>query len=291
MLALGLGYVPFEAQRRILSGGIAADLALICATRAEFCDDSGAIALAAWAASETAEIPVPRLLGRLSDMLLRRGLLSATDCSWILTAALAAGCGEDALARSAAERLVEAQSPSGLFLAGGRGGQRTRIACFTDQAYAILALARFAEAFRDRRAMAAAERCALRICALQGKGGQWWPHYEVGTGDKAWAPAPGRNFYQQALGPLALLQLWKCGGSENLGAVVRGLEFPEENPGINAGRSVALAGSEFPGKTDGRRFWRWLETISPLNRNDQEYRPGELGLLLYTWLSHTEHPR
>ena len=222
IVALGLACVDVGVQRQVLAGGTAADLARATATRAELSKDTGAIALAAWAAAEAANTHAATLFYALDRLLTADANLATVDCAWMLMAALAAQHLGDTsgLAGRAAERLFEAQGPFGLFPhtlpASSNGRLRAHVGCFADQVYPIQALSRLYAAHGDRAALAAAKACADRICALQGPDGQWWWHYDVRDGSVV-EGYPVYSVHQHAMAPMALLDLREAGGTDHSG--------------------------------------------------------------------------
>lgn len=303
VVALGLACLQEEAQRQILGGYTAAELARISATRAEFCRDFGAIAVAVWAAAEAAGIHCESLLRRLGAQLSGSASIATSDCAWMLTAAVAAGPLGDTsgLAELAARRLLAAQGASGLFphtlpvqadirTAGPLGG-------FADQIFPIQALARFHASHGDKAALAAADACADRICRLQGPNGQWWWCYDICEGAVAKRyPIYSANHY--ALGPMALLDLQDAGGAAHWDAVIRGMEWLDLHPETDQpliSQSQALIWRKTTRRFEPlgvlsaarrRRKPRlsWLDRLPLPSRVTPECRPYELGWLLYAWL-------
>ena len=308
IVALGLSQLPEEAQRRVLKGNTAADLAFISADRATESPDAGAVALAIWAAAEIGEICASELIELLTLLLAPERPVETVSCAWALTAAIAADRHGDSsdLMRLATDRLLAGQSTSGLFPhllpaeAGGWG--RAHIGCFADQVYPIQALARFAIATGDQRFLKAADACADRICAVQGSAGQWWWHYDVRNGGVV-EGYPVYSVHQHAMAPMALLELWEAGGSDHWAAVQRGLSWldrhPESATPLIAERDGVIwrkIGRREPPKavrsisafTTGLQpglHVPGLDLVFPPGRVDYECRPYELGWLLYTWRS------
>lgn len=306
-VALGLSCLAAEEQRRILKGATAADLVSTTSARAEFSSDPGAVALAAWAAAEAAGTYAAALFNRLTLLLGSGAPVATVDCAWALIAAVAARhLGDTAeLAALARDRLIEAQGESGLFPHGlpaaSNGRWRAHVGCFADQVYPIQALARLHAAGGDESALAAAEACAARICALQGPAGQWWWHYDVRDG-KAVEGYPVYSVHQHAMAPMALLDLREAGGSDHLGAVVKGVRWLDDHPETDAALVSAEHGVIWrkvarrePGKaaralcaatTALRPGLRppGLDALFPPTRIDHECRPYEFGWLLYGWL-------
>lgn len=308
IVALGLACVDAGVQRQVLAGGTAADLARVSATRAELSKDTGAIALAAWAAAEAANIHAATLFNSLDRLLTAEAHLATVDCAWVLMAALAAQHLGDAsgLATRAAQRLFEAQGPFGLFPhmmpASSNGRLRAHVGCFADQVYPIQALARLHAARGDRAALAAAQKCADRICELQGPDGQWWWHYDVRDGQVV-EGYPVYSVHQHAMAPMALLDLQEAGGTAFWDPIIKGLDWLERHPEVDeplisdqqaviwrkaARREPKKAVRALCTVTTALKpglHLPWLHAAFPPNRVDYECRPYELGWLLYAWLS------
>jgi hypothetical protein len=306
--ALGLSTVEENIQRQILSGGSAAGLARNLLKLADRSSDSGAIALAAWAAAEVADTYEPKLFQKLIALLAGQRPIETVVCSWALSAALAARCKDDALSvcTMAADRLMAAQGKEGLFPhmlpAGASARLRAHVCCFADQVYPIQALARLSVATDNAAALNSASNCAARICALQGSAGQWWWHYDVRNGDVV-EGYPVYSVHQHAMAPMALFEFMEAGGTDHRQSIFDGVSWLDRHPEATAelvsdkhgviwrkiGRreppklvrsisavTTALApGFRLPG----------LNMLFPPAHVDYECRPYELGWLLYAWLS------
>jgi hypothetical protein len=303
--ALGLGNLPETAQRRVLGGGSAAELALTCAGRAATDADMGAIALSAWAAAEVAGVPRPELFATLGG-LLAAGPVETVSCAWALSAGLAAATLADTgeVRELASRRLLAGQAKSGLFphlLPPGAGGwARAQIGCFADQVYPIQALARLAAAEGDSPALAAAADCAARIVALQGAAGQWWWHYDVRDGSVA-EGYPVYSVHQHGMGPMCLLDLAEAGGPDHWPAISRSLGWLDAHPETGlplvdereaviwrkvGRREPAKAVRKLAAVTTALRPGLHLPGLGlafPPGPIDYECRPYELGWLLYAW--------
>lgn len=307
-VALGLAYVDEATQREVLNGDTASDLALVAAARAEVSGDMGAVALAAWTAAEAAGLHAAALFRRLSAFLASEEPVETVTCAWTLIAALAARKLGDTreLASRAASLLVQAQGPSGLFPhmlpPSASGRLRAHVGCFADQVYSIQGLSRLYVARHDPQALAAAESCAAAICAAQGPEGQWWWHYDTRDGSVV-EGYPVYSVHQHAMGPMALLDLREAGGTNHLDAVIRGLNWLDRHPEVDAPmvseedaviwrkagrrepRKVVRAISAMTTALKPNMRLPGLDTLFPPNRIDYECRPYELGWLLYAWLS------
>ncbi|MGN6549917.1 MAG: hypothetical protein ACTHJ3_08505 [Pararhizobium sp.] len=308
-VALGLHYVPESRQRAILRGQTAAELALATAQRGEASDDAGAVALAAWAAAEAAGTFAAPLFETLTQIIRSHEPVETVSCAWALIAALAArDLGDtEVLAEAAAQRLLEAQSPSGLFPhmlpSSSYGRLRAHIGCFADQVYATQGLARLSVATGRREALAAAEACAARICALQGPAGQWWWHYDTRDGSVV-EGYPVYSVHQHAMGPMALLDVLDAGGTNHIDAIARGLRWLDSHPEVTgeivdeehcliwrkaarrepANKSVRALSAFTTALKPGLHL-PLIDTLCPPGRIDYECRPYEFGWMLYAWLS------
>ncbi len=303
---LGIGRLPEDEQREILDGALARDLVPAVARSAMSGSDPGAWALAAWASAELEQDGQPS--DRLAETIRSGRPIPTVDFSWTLTAlattAARAGNIED-LAAAAAARLMSHQADNGLFPhmlpPAAENRLRAHVACFADQVYPILALARYATTFDDPQARAAADRCAARIVELQGQAGQWWWHYDIRTAGVV-EHYPVYSVHQHAMGPMALFELRTAGGqdfgaaagaglawiaahpeqagdlvAEDLGVIWRKVGRREPRKAVRSIRSVTT--SIYPG-------WRLnvLDRLFPPVAIDHECRPYELGWLLYAWL-------
>jgi hypothetical protein len=307
IVALGASCLDENTQRSVLGGKTAAAYALKIADLAEWTNEPGAVALAAWAAAEVANMDATRLLERLATLLKAGQPVETVVCAWALTAAIAQirhACARE-ICDVAARRLKAAQGFTGLFPhmlpAGAAGSFRSHVGCFADQVYPIQALSRLASATGDQAALAAADRCAAHICELQGKAGQWWWHYDVRHGSVV-EGYPVYSVHQHAMAPMALFDLWEAGGADHSDAIMRGLSWLDQHPEAHANliseqhnviwrkigrrepakmarKISAVTTSLAPGfKLPG------LDRIFPPERIDYECRPYELGWLLYAWL-------
>lgn len=308
IVALGASCLDIEGQREILGLQTAAEFAQTIVEQAENNEDLGAIALTAWAAAEIAGYNAASIFERLRSLFADNVVISTVECSWVLTAALAARhiADTEELCSLAAGRLRAAQRQSGLFphmLPSSAGGQlRSHVGSFADQVYPIQALARLSSAADDKAALEAANACASKICHHQGFSGQWWWHYDIRTGDIV-EGYPVYSVHQHAMGPMALFELLEAGGSDYRPQIVKGLKWFEERPEVNvdliseehgviwrkigrrepakAMRSISAVttamspGVHIPG----------LSRIFPPREIDHECRPYELGWLLYAWMS------
>jgi hypothetical protein len=329
--ALGLSRLDEATRRQVLADQdlpelLPGILGLALAGR-----DPGAVALAVWAATEIAHVAPDAVLGE-SDRLGRaldrlvanvrsEAPVPTVEHAWTVMALLQAARTpqldvpavgvvplEEAASR-AVQRLRDAQGASGLFphhLPPDRLSRfRYHVSCFADQAYALQALARYADHTANPAALVAAGRCADAVVALQGHRGQWWWHYDWRYGRVVEA-YPVYSVHQYALAPMALLELREAGGPDHGEAVARGLTWLLERP--EAGGELILDDDGVVWRAVRRREPRklvrmvrsavsaarparrlgWLNPVFPPGRVDQECRPFELGWALYAW--HADAP-
>ena len=306
IVALGLGQRDRATQTRVLEGFSAADLAIHSAKRAETSEDLGSVALGAWAVAEVAGRADAILFERLERAIGSDVPVDTVVCAWALTAAVAGLAYRDTaeLAKAAAKRLRAGQSLAGLFphklpdTAIGR--LRRHVGCFADQIYPIQALARYSAAFGDERALAAANACAARIVACQGREGQWIWHYDVRNGDVV-ERYPVYSVHQHGMAPMGLLDLMEAGGTDYLDAIIKGVEWLDRHPETSAQlvsedaqmiwrkvarrepkKAVRSIASVTTATAPGLRIPA-VDALFPANRIDYECRPYELGWLLYAW--------
>ena len=213
IVALGVGRLPVDAQRAVLHGLTARDVA------ARAADDLGAtvglgdLALSVWAACETGVDDGLRRAGLLRGALDADPAPSTVAAAWCLSALVAAGATHDA--EHVARRLRAAAGPSGLFPhrldAREAPWWRRHVGCFADQVYPVQALARHARASARADSLAVAQACADAIVREQGPDGQWWWHYDVRTGAvvEGW---PVYAVHQAGMAPMALMDLGDGGG-------------------------------------------------------------------------------
>jgi hypothetical protein len=305
IVLLGLSHDDGALEGLALNGRSAVELSQICVKRAEMSDDTGALALVAWAAAETGGFMAAGLLENLLVRLKTDRPLDTVDCAWTLTAALASAPYGDTreLASLARELLIQGQSGSGIFPHTLRTAthMRSHIGCFADQIYPIQALSRLHAAGGDEDALSRAESCAARICALQGRDGQWWWHYDLRDGSVV-EGYPVYSVHQHGMGPMGLLELKEAGGTDYTQSVLKGLRWIYEHPEVPEALVIPDKGIVWrkvarrePNKLvralAGTTTWLSrgfrlpaLDVLFPPSRVDHECRPYELGWLLYAWL-------
>ncbi|MEU7031062.1 hypothetical protein AB0A60_30785 [Streptomyces sp. NPDC046275] len=311
--ALGARFLPADRQRAVLGGHTAEEFTGLLIERLPGVRNLGDAALIAWAAAETGHPKLSDALDRVARLDPPGRPQYTVEAAWVLSALAAARPHLDVEQRLAAarDRLLRARigrSPLFPHATGpGRGPwYRAHIGCFADQTYPLQALARAHASGDDPQALAAADACATRICALQGEGGQWWWHYDARYGTVV-EGYPVYSVHQHAMAPTALLDLAEAGGTDFGEPVRRGLRWMTEVP------ELARAGATEPMILDelgvtwrkvyrgdpkkAVRAARGLSTrlvpglrIGALDRVfrpasvDRECRPYEFGWMLFAWL-------
>jgi len=308
IVLLGVHGLP-EAQQRLILGG--EDAKAFCARLIHDSQGStnlGDVALVTWAAAELAHDLLPRARDRLFQLSERDGELFTVEWAWLVSA-LSATKRDDTtsgLLARAVDRLLGSFSPeAGVFshrLRGGKRGWRSHVACFADQVYPIQALARHHAASGHSEGLAAANRCAELICRVQGSAGQWWWHYDARNG-RVIEGYPVYSVHQDAMGPMALLDLAEAGGNDHADAIRLGLRWMET--AWEVGRSLidderAVIWRKV-GRTDPAKLVRVaraaasrlhpnltldpLDAAFPARKIDFECRPYHLGWVLHSWLN------
>ncbi|MFG3200939.1 hypothetical protein [Streptomyces sp. NPDC048192] len=237
--ALGARFLPEDRQRAVLGGRTAEEFTGLLVESLPAVANLGDAALISWAAAETGHPKLSDALAQV-DALDEPGRPQYTvEAAWVLSA-LAAACDTvdvDARLTAARDRLLRSRiGDSPLFPhATGPGlvpWYRAHVSCFADQTYPLQALARAHAAVGgggDPEALAAAEACAARICALQGDGGQWWWHYDARTGAVI-EGYPVYSVHQHAMAPTALFDLADAGGADFGAAIRKGLRWMTDVP-------------------------------------------------------------
>lgn len=310
IVLLGARWLDESTQRSILDGESASEFCerLIDQTRAS--SNLGDVALVAWAAGELGHSRAGEAIGRLIQMAEGRTNGFTVELAWALSALAARPDERDAseMARSLRTRLMTTFSPeagvfSHTFGAGSGGGMRIHVACFADQVYPIQALSRWHRVAGDETALSAADRCAQQITRLQGNDGQWWWHYDARTGSVL-EGYPVYSVHQDAMGPMALLDLAEAGGADHSEAIRRSLQWMARAAEVghtliddDRGLIWRKVGRTDPGKlvrkiraTTSRIHPSLrlgiLDAVFPTSRIDRESRPYHLGWVIHTWLGH-----
>lgn len=307
---LGARALDRSLQRPIFGGETAREYCGRMIAQIDRISNLGDVALLVWAAAELQHPDLEAAIERLMVLNQLHSVCETVPAAWVISALVAARHQVDVELplRSAHQRLLDAfGEAAGLFphstARDAAPTGRSHITCFADQVYPIQALARYHAAFDHKPSLAIAERCAQRICALQGPGGQWWWHYDARNGSVV-EGYPVYSVHQHAMGPMALFDLAQAGGTCHTRAIVTGLLWLTGTPEL--GRRDELIDDDHlvvwrkVGRTDPRKLVRtvraatsgvraglrvsMLDSLFRPKRIDFECRPYELGWLLYAWL-------
>ncbi|HEY6749506.1 MAG TPA: hypothetical protein VI357_27785 [Mycobacteriales bacterium] len=306
---LGARHLDPAGQRELLAGRTVGEVCDVLVDRLPSTDSVGDAALTVWAAAACGHDGLGRALDALDAADADGGPRYVVDLAWVVSALVAARSAvdvEERLAR-ARTRLLGVLTGTGQLFGHVTGPglvppYRSHVGCFADQVYPIQALARLHHSAADPQALAAAERCAERICTLQGPGGQWWWHYDARTGNVV-EGYPVYSVHQYAMAPMALLDLADAGGRVDLEAIGRGLAWmvapPETDEPLildKQGLTVRKVARRDPRRLvrgiravgtgiSPRLRLRALDRLWPPTTVDRECRPYELGWLLDCWLT------
>lgn len=104
------------------------------------------------------------------------------------------------------------------------GMLRGPIGSFADQVYPIYALTQFGRVTGNQEALERASDCATAICNLQGPKGEWWWHYDAGSGNVV-ETYPVYSVHQDGMAPMALFVLGEVTGRDFSQHIRRGLAW------------------------------------------------------------------
>jgi hypothetical protein len=305
---LGARHLDTARQRALLGGRTVGEVCDILVDRLSSTNSVGDAALAVWATAACGHQGLERALGRLDVLDSGSGPRYVVDVAWAVSGLVAARAVVDVERRldRARSRLLDSlvgtrQLFGHVTEADLASRYRRHVGCFGDQVYPTQALARLHASADDPVALAAAERCAERLCQLQGPAGQWWWHYDARTGAVI-EGYPVYTVHQHSMGPMALFDLAEAGGQVDLDAIRRGLgwlvsaqEVSESLILDRSGLTVRKIGRRDPGKLvrgvraaavkvrPGTQLPA-LDRVWPPTAVDRECRPYELGWLLDCWL-------
>ncbi len=305
--ALGTARLPEERQRSIFGGQSTDEYCSREAARLSTLINVGDTVLAVWALAELRHANLKDAIERLRALLRVGRSVPTVEAAWVLSALSEAWeqveVGRDA--QVVCKRLIRCFNRNGdLFphQTDGGGWGRSHVGCFADQVYPIQALSRYSRVSGDEEALAVANRCAGQICRQQGADGQWWWHYDVRSGSVI-EGYPVYSVHQDAMGPMALMDLRDAGGDDHSQSIQRGLSWLVSAPEI--GRSL-IDDSEGVvwrkvGRNDPVKAVRRIRAVCTAVRPgflvqsldrvfrpatiDYECRPYHLGWILHTWLN------
>ncbi len=209
------------------------------------------------------------------------------------------------LAADASCLLQKNQGSSGIFGHSASRGSlsgmlRGRIGSFADQVYPIYALSRLAQACNDKESLAAAQRCASALVAVQGSLGQWWWLYDADSGSVV-RRYPVYSVHQEGMGPMALFALEEASNHDFRDAIYRGLSWIGGNNELGADLRDPSSLVVWRCIRPKRQLHMHLDDVRHFlgvprqghGAGDlvvlRECRPYELGWLLYAFAPHAGH--
>jgi hypothetical protein len=170
------------------------------------------------------------------------------------------------------------------------GFMRGRIGSFADQVYPIYAFSEFAKFVRKKEVVDRAHGCAQSMCEHQGPNGEWWWHYDAGTG-RVVETYPVYSVHQHGMAPMALLAVGDLTGADFTRPIQKGLDWIRGHNDLNfdlRSESANLVWRNFylPQST---RYLRQIagtggrQSSTPVHKLNVNFecRPYELGWLLY----------
>lgn len=287
-------------------------------------ENVGDVALTLWAARALQHDEAGKAHDRLCELRPWERACPTVELAWALTAFSIS----EALASSEALAPSEAPAPDPGFVDSSPAGQvarrllgsfvpaselfphwpldagaswvRDHVCCYADLVYPIQALSHYYRRSGDDEAIAVAKRCAGRMCSLQGEAGQWWWHYDVRSG-RVLEGYPVYAIHQDAMGPMALLDLQEASGVDHGESIQRSLDWLSAPPELSetlidpeAGVVWRKVARHEPGKlvrsvqavvSRAHPALRvpGLDTLFRPGCVDWESRPYHFGWLLYAW--------
>jgi len=307
---IGLAQESADAAHEVLRGCARTEVCERLLDEAPSLSNLGDVALIHWAALACGGSSRPAVRARLVELAAAPSS-STIELSWALVALSESSAETGDAIEAALRRLLAAfDTRSDLFLRRiGRGGARPRhVTCFADLVYPIHALSRYSIVTGDEAALRVATGCANRVCGLLGPAGQWWWHYDVRTGNIV-EPYPVYAVHQDAMAPMAFLELAEAGGPNHWEAIERGLNWLQAAPELGGGSLMDDQESMIwrqVGRREPHKLIRSVQAFASLVHPrlrvpgvdsffppvvvDEECRPYHMGWLLYAWRARRAAP-
>lgn len=225
----------------------------------------GDLGLLLWATSLISPNKIPRLLTKVNfnDILTcyeDAKLALTTELAWFLTGLLMASTFSQVFKNSINDltqdvylKLRKNYCGTGIFRHQGNnslmGKLRSDISNFADQIYSIYALTLFSQVMGKEESLLVAKECAIKICNLQGRHGEWYWHYNAKSGTKV-NEFPIYSVNQIGLAPLALSFVQKASGTDFSEYIGNGINWIQdsnlvEDDYISNGLSTSTANRKF----------------------------------------------
>lgn len=271
-------------------------------------ENLGDVALTLWAARAVGHQDADQARERLLAMKPWEAACSTVELAWAVTAL----CHDfpmdsedtDPLERTT-RRLMDSFVPGSKLFSHWPVGTRParfrgHVCCFADLVYPTQALARYHANTGSEQAATIAKQCGEQMCALQGRDGQWWWHFDVRTGHVVEA-YPVYAVHQDSMAPMALLDLQEACNVDHGAAIERGLRWlydPTEYDGSLIDSKKGLVWRKVA-RHEPNKFSRTANALmSCIHPNlrawglgvlfrpgwvDWESRPYHFGWVLYAW--------
>lgn len=307
MVLVGLAAQRQDLSPRIFGAGHADACCDMLLDRVAGVSNIGDVAMALWAGSAMRRRKTSAALDRLRAMTPATAPCPTVELAWAVTALSfhPEFVTDEPLVHELAQRLKASFSPqSSLFAHQSVGtpasGARGHVSCFADWVYPVQALALYHGMTGDVEAIEIAQVSAAKMCALQGPAGQWWWHFDIRTGQVV-ERYPVYAVHQDAMAPMALLDLQDACGADHLPAVLKGVDWLFDGPECGgrlmdeqAGLIWRKVARREPGKlvralqAGASRMHPALrvpmtDLLFPPTRIDWESRPYHMGWLLYAF--------
>ncbi len=304
---IGLADEGSYAIERVLAGS---DLNEVCSrliNDVAVMRDLGEVALAAWAARRVNHPRAEQAVDILRAMRPAEAICPTVELAWSLMSLVVNG-GEPAdkdLAAAIASRLMNSFSrEGGLFphypVGACPSRWRAHVGCYADLVYPIQALSWYHRATGNPEALDIADRCACRMCELQGAAGQWWWHYDVRTGVML-EKYPVYAIHQDAMGPMCLFAVEEAGGRAHHDAIVRSVRWLVDGPELTSSlidRQAGIIWRKVARREPNKLVRKMQAGLSAINANlrvplvdwifppgqvDWESRPYHMGWILHAF--------
>lgn len=299
-----LGLAKFKADSLQADDLVSELWGRVSARRSAIEHSAGDLGLALWCQSLIEQDKVFTTAQALAVFEANRAVLDSVHLAWLLLGsdhALEAQADHAAgkLNDSVYSDLLNLWNPStNLFYRHGRTGLvasvSSRIPCFANQIYPVMALAVHARRTGCTEAAKVAQAVAENLCRMQGSLGQWWWLYDAAQGGVV-DGYPVFSVHQDGMAPMALLAISKAGGRSFETEISRGLswifgnnelwtDLVLENEGLIL-RDIHRHGVGRVRRAMHSAAWTWglRSTIHESTRFviNRECRPYHLGWILY----------
>jgi len=200
----------------------------------------GDLGLLLWATSLVSPADIPKILTKINFNSILESYDDAkkkltTELAWFLIGILMASTFSEVFKKSTGDLIQKIYSDlrnnygaSGIFRhqlkQGFSGKLRAEISTFSDQIYPIYALSLYGKQVKNEEALLISKECALKLCELQGKDGEWMWHYNSKNGSVI-NKYPVFSVNQFALAPFVLSSLQKASNTDFSHFINKGMDW------------------------------------------------------------------